>query len=288
MEKKRSMSFIFAIISILFWSTVATIFKITLKVLPYSLMVLYSSIVSVLIFLTYNLFKRNDLFEKGIFNSIFLGFLNPFLYYLLLFKGYDLLPAQNALILNYTWPIFITLFSTIFLGQKLKIVSIISFILALFGIYIIVVNRGAFHFNIYSLYPLLSAVVWGIYWNLNVKDKRKNEVKLFWNFFFSTFFIILFLIFTKVKIVFPMKGLLGSAYIGLFEMGITFLFWLYALKLAKKTSNIAILVYISPFLSLFWISIILKETIKIKTIIGFIIILLAIFLENYKILLRRK
>ena len=34
-----------------------------------------------------------------------LGFLNPFLYYVVLFKAYDLLPAQEAQPLNYTWAI---------------------------------------------------------------------------------------------------------------------------------------------------------------------------------------
>jgi drug/metabolite transporter (DMT)-like permease len=33
-----------------------------------------------------------------------LGFMNPFLYYVLLFRAYDLLPAQQAQPLNYTWP----------------------------------------------------------------------------------------------------------------------------------------------------------------------------------------
>ena len=37
----------------------------------------------------------------------------------------------------------------------------------------------------------------------------------------------------------------------MFEMGITFFFWLKALQLAKTTDKVSNLVYLAPFLSLF-------------------------------------
>ena len=47
-----------------------------------------------------------------------------------------------------------------------------------------------------------------------------------------------------------LAGLLGGVYIGLFEMGITFLVWLKALKNAKTTAHVVNLIYLVPFLSL--------------------------------------
>ena len=45
------------------------------------------------------------LLETPVFAFCPSGFLNPFLYYIILFKAYSLLPAQEALSLNYTWPL---------------------------------------------------------------------------------------------------------------------------------------------------------------------------------------
>ena len=43
-----------------------------------------------------------------------LGLVNPFLYYLVLFKAYDLLPAQEAQAINYTWALMLAFLSVIF------------------------------------------------------------------------------------------------------------------------------------------------------------------------------
>jgi drug/metabolite transporter (DMT)-like permease len=76
------------------------------------------------------------------------------------------------------------------------------------------------------------------------------------------------------------KGMLGAAYIGLFELGITFLLWLKALKLSKTTAHVANLVYLAPFLSLVVISFVVGETILISTIIGLIFIVGGIILQK--------
>ncbi|NJK98814.1 MAG: EamA family transporter, partial [Bacteroidales bacterium] len=49
-----------------------------------------------------------------------LGFLNPLLYYLVLFKAYSLLPAQIAQPLNYTWPLILVILSIIFLSKNIR------------------------------------------------------------------------------------------------------------------------------------------------------------------------
>jgi drug/metabolite transporter (DMT)-like permease len=87
-------SLTYAIISILFWSTSASAFKITLKFIDFFSLVFYSSLFSVLILFFLNVMFGN---LKEITNfsnnkkSIYLGFLVPFLYYMLLFLGYSIM-----------------------------------------------------------------------------------------------------------------------------------------------------------------------------------------------------
>jgi drug/metabolite transporter (DMT)-like permease len=87
------------------------------------------------------------------------------------------------------------------------------------------------------------------------------------------------LLFTKVKIP-NLKGILGAVYIGLFEMGVTFLLWLKALRLSKTTAYVANLIYLTPFLSLLVISIAVGEKILLSTIIGLVFIVGGIILQK--------
>jgi drug/metabolite transporter (DMT)-like permease len=75
-------------------------------------------------------------------------------------------------------------------------------------------------------------------------------------------------------------GILGATYIGIFEMGMTFLLWLTALSKTEKTNKISQLVYISPFLSLILISIILGETILLSSFVGLIFIITGIVFQS--------
>jgi drug/metabolite transporter (DMT)-like permease len=77
------------------------------------------------------------------------------------------------------------------------------------------------------------------------------------------------------------RGLLGSAYVGFFEMGITFALWLRALKLSRTTAQVSNLVYAAPFLSLGVISLVVGEKILASTLIGLVFIVTGILLQRY-------
>lgn len=285
--KNKHKAIIYALISILLWSTVATAFKLALKEMDYYHLVLFSSLFSTIILffiilISGNLSNLCKLKPKDVLFSGVSGFINPFLYYLILFKSYSLLPAQIAQPLNYTWPIVLVIMSALFLKQKIHRKHIISFVLCSFAISLI--SFGGIKDSTFSIIgiilALLSAVVWAGYWILNTKDSRDNSVKLFLNFIFGTIFILIYItIFVGFKLPGTL-GLLSTTYIGLFEMGITFYLWSKALSLTESTASISSLVYLSPFLSLIFISLILGEKIYITTFIGLIIIISAIIYQK--------
>ena len=86
----------------------------------------------------------------------------------------------------------------------------------------------------------------------------------------------------------PVEGLIGAGYVGIFEMGLTFYFWLKALKLSETTAKVSILIYIMPFISLILIHFVVGETILLSSIAGLILIVSGILGENYPILIKKK
>lgn len=109
-----------------------------------------------------------------------------------------------------------------------------------------------------------------------------EAIKLFLNFSFGFIFILIItLIFSEISIL-DYKGLLVVAYISFFEMGVIFVIWLKALKLSKTSAQVSILIYISPFISLGLINVIVGEKILISTIVGLILIVGGILFQKYK------
>jgi drug/metabolite transporter (DMT)-like permease len=123
---------------------------------------------------------------------------------------------------------------------------------------------------------IMSAFIWSAYWILNLMDNRPPETKLFLNFAIGTVFVAFTAFIFANPITVPPGGILGSLYIGAFEMGITFLLWLNALEFAERQTPIANLIYLSPFISLLFINKLLGEKILPTTVIGLILIVTGI------------
>ena len=176
-----------------------------------------------------------------------LGMLNPFLFYIFLFKGYSILLTQEAVVLNFTWPITLVLLSIPLLKQKINIRSILAIIISFTGAIIIATKGNIFQLKFSNtngvIIMLSSTVFWSLYWILNVKDKREDLIKLFLNFVFGFIYIlILNIILSNIQM--PDRyGLLGVIYIGLFEMSITYIFWLKALRYSTTTAKVGNLIF---------------------------------------------
>ncbi len=278
-----------AIVTVLLWSTVASAFKISLRYLDVLPLLCCASIAStIFLFCALSFLKKLNLLttlsKNDYLRSALLGLLNPFLYYLMLFKAYSILPAQQALTLNFTWPIMLVLLSIPLLGQKIKPKSIFAIIISFFGVIIISTQGRILKLNFTSVtgasLALGSSVIWALFWIYNIKDHLDEIVRLFLNFAFGSCFIFLsMLLFSKLELP-SCNAILGSAYIGLFEMGITFVLWLKALKLSKTTAYVANLIYLVPFLSLLMIHFAIGEPIFFSTVIGLIFIVAGIVVHK--------
>lgn len=286
----QNKAYLLALMAVVFWSTMSSAFKITLRYISFDQLLLWSSLFGAIV-----LFIINQLSAKRInlkllsFNDIkasaLMGFFNPFLYYIVLFKAYELLEAQIAGTLNYTWPIVLVIMSIFLLNQKISFWSVLAIFISFFGIVIISTHGSIISLeNSSSLGILLavgSALFWAYYWILNMKDNREETGKIFMNLIFGFAYIMIYLLITSNPIIFPTGyALIGSIYIGLFEMSITFVIWLLALTNSSTTAKVSNLIYLSPFIALFFIRYTVGEKIHISTFVGLIFIVGGILIQQ--------
>nr|MDT0250177.1 DMT family transporter [Endozoicomonas sp.] len=285
---------LYALATALLWSTIATAFKIALKHLdPWQLVFWSVATSTILLTIIVIIQGKTGLilsqFKPSYALFLFLGLLNPFLYHVALFGAYDLLPAQQAQALNYSWPMALTLLAVPLLGRKLSIKSLFCCLLAYAGV-LIICTRGEFQNLNFSSTPssrtgvtlaLSSTIIWALYWIFNTRREGDPVVSLLICFLCGLPWIIgataLFSSFWPVSA----EGLAAAAYIGLIEMGFAYILWLKALKLADNTAMISNISYLSPFLSLIFITNILGEAIYPATYAGLVMIIAAVLAQQH-------
>ena len=287
--ERQTKAYLYAVATVLLWSTVASAFKLTLGQMGFLEMLLGASVVSlaalfVIVLAQGKLSLIANSSREDVARSASLGFLNPFLYYVILFKAYSVLPAQEAQPLNWTWPIMLVLLSIAILKQPIRWVNVLAIVISFSGV-LVISTRGdvlAFRFTNLpgALLALGSSVIWALFWIYNIKDRRDEIVKLFLNFAFgSVFTLAAVLLFGDIRIP-ATAGFLGVVWIGLFEMGITFVTWLKALQLSRTTAQVSNLVYAAPFLSLFLIHFIVGEEILPSTVLGLVLIVTGVIVQQ--------
>lgn len=277
--------------AVLSWSTVATAFKVALSYLTHFEMLLVASLTSLFIFtivLTvgrrWSDVKALPLQTWGYF--ALLGLLNPVAYYLVLFKSYDLLPAQVAQPVNYFWPIFLLILLAVFAKQRIPVKKYIGMFISLGGL--VLISAGGQQSGHLDISPfglvlgLMSAVLWATYWMVNNRNRHKADatVACFMSFLFGSIYLLLGALFVGVNL-HTLPGVLSGMYVGAFEMGIPFVCFGLAMRTTNNPALINQLCYLSPFLSLFFVSAILGEQIVFTTYIGLTLIVAGIVFNEY-------
>jgi drug/metabolite transporter (DMT)-like permease len=290
LKQFRESAYFWALSAVLLWSTVATAFKIALDFISPFELVLYattsSAIALLLTCFVQNKFHLCKLeLQKRPWFYVLLAGLNPISYYVVLFSAYSLLPGSQAQPINYTWAISLTLLSAVFLKRPIRLKDGIACVLGYLGVLVIATHGNLLAFEFDSALgvtlALFSTFLWSIYWIVNARNRADSTVSLTLSFCIATLLLWMFG-FSYVEPVKLTPVAIGAVvYIGLFEMGITFLFWSKAMKLATNTSVIANLIFLSPFISLALLHFIRGEVIYSSTLVGLTIIVGALLYQQY-------
>ena len=280
---------LFALATALLWSTIATAFKITLGYLDPWQLVFWSVLTSTL-FLGVVVVAQGKLpalmhqAKESFWLYLLLGLLNPFLYHVVLFSGYEQLPAQQAQALNYSWPLALGLLAVPLLGNRISKSDATCCLVAYSGVLVISTRGdvGGLNFDnpLGVVLILSSTVIWALYWLINTKLKGDSLASLLLCFMFGLPWVVISTFTVSNPWPIPTEGLLGAVYIGLVEMGVAYVLWLKALKLTNNTTVISNISYLSPFLSLFFIAYILGENIHSSTYIGLVLIMASIIAQQ--------
>jgi drug/metabolite transporter (DMT)-like permease len=288
--RDQTKAYLLTLLVITFWATAASAFKIALNhVTPFTLL-FYSTFFSTisLFIILISQGKLNQLKEinrRALIKGAMLGFLNPFLYYVVLFKAYAILPGQIAMSLNYGWPLILTLLSVPILGQQLSKSQLLAVLVSFFGA-VIIATRGEFtNFGGVSQLGVLlaggSTLIWAAYWLFNAKDGLDPVLKLFTGFCFGFLFTAMLGLLTGSIELPPAMAWLPLIYVSLFEMSITFALWLTALQLTSSAARIGNLIYITPFFSLLILHLVVGEEIYPATFVGLALIVGSILFQGW-------
>jgi drug/metabolite transporter (DMT)-like permease len=288
--KDNNKAILYVSITVLSWATVASAFKLALSSLTYYELLLIASFTALIAFAIILTFRKRWFLlrsvNKGQWRMFAIaGMLNPTMYYLVLFKSYELLPAQIAQPINYMWPVVLSVMLAIFARQRIPAFKFAGMAISLAGVAVISVGPGQLTGVGLSVLGLTlgigSAFVWATYWLINRMNAETDQImSLFLNFFLGTIYLLMIAPFMKIEIS-SLQGVLAAVYSGLFEMTIPFIFFGIALKKTDNPALINHLCYLSPFLSLFIIHLILGESIYSTTYTGLALIVGGLLFNEY-------
>ena len=279
-------AYIFAGISILLWSSVATVTKLLLGVMDSYQVLCVSSLFAFLALLgmnicTGNIKKLRSFKCKDLLIVILIGLPGTFLYNVFLYLGTDKLLASQAFIINYLWPIMSVVFACILLKEKMTARKGIAFALSFLGV-VTVAGSDLMNFQAETALGMglcvLAAVSYGVFTALNQKWHYDKPLSVMLACF-STFVLTLVInLFRGTQLQLDAFQVLGLGWNGIFVMAVATTTWAIALD-SGKTAVVSNLAYITPFLSLVWTGLFLHEPISLWSVAGLVIIILGILIQ---------
>lgn len=288
----ESQATLLALAAVLLWSTVAVGFKLGLQQMSVTQLLWVACTVSWCVFFIYCVWRKQFLLLRQDWRlAVLLGCINPAAYYLVLFAAYNRLPAHIAQPLNYTWAITLALLAVPVLKQSLTTRMITGMLISYVGVAILLFLPTATSTEHTDRIPwdslgiglaLGSTVLWAAYWLLNTRSQSPPGALMFWSF--TTAWPLLTALCTLGPGFPPWQPstLLYGAWIGCFEMGVTFLLWQDALRRTAHTARISQLIFLSPFLSLWLIRWQLNEAVTGSTFLALAIIVLGLQVSRPK------
>lgn len=277
--------FLYAFLAVLFFSTFGVISKTltsTINPLSITIWMIAVSTISLFVYLIYK--KKQSLitpeFKKRKWFFIAMGFLGLFLHQITYVKSYEILPASEVVILFYIYPILMIILSRIIFKEKTSLVSNLLILMGFSGLYLAITKGDllSFNFTLSSLLVIFTAFLWALFSVLLKSKNLDQEVSMFLFNIVGLFFLILIIPFSDFKYALSFKEFILILYIGIFTTAVAFVLWSKAMH-ETKVSVCSNTVLLSPVMSLIFISIFLKEKIALFQMIGFVIIILSIFIN---------
>lgn len=294
-RSKKANAYFNLFLCILLWGSIPVATKKILVELDNLQTLFYSTIFSTLVLgMILVLQKKTRILKKynrSQYGAMFLlGFLGNYLYYILLYGALEMTTASEGFILVYTWPVLVLVLSFIILKEEITIKKLVGVIISFLGIIIITTKGNITSFSMTNmvgdLLAIVGAFVFALFSVLGKKYNFDRTVSVF-IFFLSALIFLVPTVSIFSGFTFPSFNVwLWIIYNGVFVNGVTYIFWFNALE-GGETHIISNLLYLTPFVSLIYISIFLEETILKSSVIGLAVIVFGVLSQYIKITKRR-
>jgi len=283
-------NYIYAIVSVLIWSTLAPFTKVLFNNKMQNFQVLFiCSIIAAAFLLIVNIVTGNiknikKYKPKDIAVMAGLGFLGLFVYKALYNLGLENLTSQQACVINYLWPIMIVVFSCIILREKMTVLKAVAMLCSFVGIIILtsgveVASDGNAVAGIVGC--AVAAACYGLYSVLNKKANYDLKITMMVAWFTAAACSLpLGLIFEDWSAV-GTSSIPAILWLGIFGDGVAYLTWAMALSGKAATAAVANLAYLTPFLSLVVSMIVVHEPLDGRAVIALVFIVGGILLQSF-------
>lgn len=286
-SSKRALVYVALCISL--WSLLSVFAKFAQNGLNNYQYLFYSSVVSFLALLAISLYtnKFKELFTYPLKTLLFLsmlGFLD-FLFYLLLYFGYKNANGLEVLALQYTWPIFIVLFSVIILKERLTTKKLLSLLLGFFGALLIITKGDLASIDLSNLTTIvvviISAMSFALFSILSKKVKIEPVNAVMMYFFVSVLYSFVFMSAFSDFVLPNLNEWFFIVINGAFINGVSYIFWVKALQ-RLDASFIAPFIFLIPIIAAFLLIVFLNEKVYTIYFAGLFFVVLSGVINSVK------
>ena len=282
--------YLLAGMAILLWGSSASVSSLMISSLSTISVVFFGSLTAALfLFLLclctgrLKLFRSLSLLELA--HLALLGLLGMLAVNLFYYNGLSHLKAQQAFIINYLWPILIVLFSCLLLGARMTAQKGLALALSFFGV-VMVATEG--HFTGLGqismagvLFCVADAVCYALFSVLNVKVTCDKFVAMTVYYSASTLAALPLLLTSGPVPALSLPQMGGLLWIGVFVNGLGYTTWAMAMDIGD-TAKLSNLAYLTPFVSLVYIFLLLHEPISWASFAGLFFIVSGVLVQLLK------
>ncbi|MCX6152341.1 MAG: DMT family transporter [Ignavibacteriales bacterium] len=192
--------------------------------------------------------------------------------------------AANAILLQFTAPIYVAIFGNWFLNEKMSRRDVVTIILVLCGMTLFFLDKLSTGNMIGNITAILSGVTFA--WLVLLLRKQKKESPIESIVLGNAFTAVIGLPFMFSSTP-SMEGWIGLLLLGVFQLGLSYILYTKAIKHVTAIEAILIPV-LEPILNPIWALIFLSEKPGIWSVVGGGIVILSITFRSVGIILKRK
>jgi drug/metabolite transporter (DMT)-like permease len=270
---KRNRAIIFLAIAATLWSTAGLFIK-WIPTNPIALSGMRSGIAFVVILMYW--FARYKTRLPRPSKAVIFGAVNYAVLVMLFVSANKLTTSANAILLQFTAPVWILLIGRFFYKEKVHSRDILTVIIVFFGMSLFFVGKLEIGGMVGNVLAVISGICMGIMIvNLNkLKNHNPIEIIIWGN-------LIMFIIGMPFLggVSLNSKAIAGILALGIFQLGISYVFYTAGIQDVTPLEGILIPV-IEPLLNPIWVLVFMDEKPTVFSVIGGLVVMVAVVLRN--------